>query len=105
MPNFPEGHPNRRLHGHSYTGEVVLEGPVDPASGVVMEIDELKRLLAPIVSLFDHNMLNDIPKLGLPTSENIAAYIFKELRAQTPLIKEVWIKRPTVGMSVCYQGE
>ena len=37
LPNAPEGHRCRRLHGHSYEIEVALRGEVDPHSGWLMD--------------------------------------------------------------------
>ena len=43
MMEFPEGHPNRRIHGHTYYGVVKLVGSIDPETGYVMDAMELKQ--------------------------------------------------------------
>ena len=42
LPNVPETHRCRRLHGHSYRVEVQLEGPVDPHTGEIGDVAFLK---------------------------------------------------------------
>ena len=39
--DYPEGHPNRRIHGHSYRLIVSIEGEVNPRSGYVIDHDDL----------------------------------------------------------------
>ncbi|MCH8806667.1 MAG: 6-carboxytetrahydropterin synthase, partial [Planctomycetes bacterium] len=33
LPTFPDGHKCRRLHGHSFRIDILVEGEVDPARG------------------------------------------------------------------------
>ena len=40
LPNVPAGHKCRRMHGHSFRVEVYVAGPVDPATGWVMDFAE-----------------------------------------------------------------
>jgi 6-pyruvoyltetrahydropterin/6-carboxytetrahydropterin synthase len=105
MPNYPEGHPNRSFHGHSFTGEVVIESEVDPASGMVMEHETLDRRVKEIVSQLDHKLLNDIPGLETPTSEYITKWIFERLKPAVKGLKEVSVSRETVGIKVTYSEE
>lgn len=46
----------RNLHGHSYRMFVELEGPVSP-KGMVMDFQEIKRMVSPLVETWDHAML------------------------------------------------
>jgi 6-pyruvoyltetrahydropterin/6-carboxytetrahydropterin synthase len=107
MPNFPEGHPNKKIHGHSYVITVVLKGPVDPKSGVLVDIDQLKKNLNESVQQdLDHNLLNTIAGLEFPTSENIAYWIWRRLKPLYPqILNQVQVARSTVGMKVIYRGE
>jgi 6-pyruvoyltetrahydropterin/6-carboxytetrahydropterin synthase len=64
------------VHGHNYTLEVTLTGRVDAATGMVMDLSELKRLVGDaVVSRFDHADLNQDPLFAggvVPTTENLA---------------------------------
>ncbi len=67
-----------RLHGHTYKLVVKLEGEPDK-EGMVYDFVELKRMVKErVVDKFDHAYINDI--IPQPTAENIAIYIWKELK-------------------------
>jgi 6-pyruvoyltetrahydropterin/6-carboxytetrahydropterin synthase len=89
LPNVPEGHKCARLHGHSFRVELHLSGDVDPHSGWVMDFAEVKRLFKPTYDRLDHHYLNEIPGLENPTSENLARWIFQEMRPLLPLLSAV----------------
>lgn len=88
-PNFtPEE--NRRTfgkcnnplgHGHNYVVEATVGGAVDPATGMVMDLKELKVLLEQeVIQLMDHKLLNkEVPVFAEinPTTENLAVEIWK----------------------------
>jgi 6-pyruvoyltetrahydropterin/6-carboxytetrahydropterin synthase len=104
MPEFPEGHPNRKMHGHTYYGVVTVENKINPATGYVMDVAEFQKLIRPVVQKLDHNLLNDIKGLEQPSSERIAAWLWQELLPIVDGLKQIEIKRPSVGMSVRYRG-
>jgi len=54
LPNVPEGHKCRRMHGHSFRGEVAVRGDVDPKTGWLIDFADLKRVIDPIVHELDH---------------------------------------------------
>lgn len=62
-------------HGHNYTLEVTLVGPVDERTGMVMDLAELKRLVGDaVIARFDHADLNVDPVFAsgrIPTTENL----------------------------------
>jgi 6-pyruvoyltetrahydropterin/6-carboxytetrahydropterin synthase len=62
-------------HGHNYVLEVTVRGTVDPKTGMVMDLAELKRLVGEaVVARFDHADLNrDALFAGgvIPTTENL----------------------------------
>jgi 6-pyruvoyltetrahydropterin/6-carboxytetrahydropterin synthase len=84
---------NRRLfgkcnnpngHGHNYTLEVTVKGKVDPRSGFVVDLKELKGVLEQeVLSAMDHRFLNkEVPEFlhAIPTTENLAIAIWNRLR-------------------------
>ena len=68
----------RNLHGHSYKVIVEVTGEVSPTTGMVIDFDELDKVMDPVLTVVDHAYLNDI-FTTIPTAENIAAYFFKEI--------------------------
>lgn len=89
LPTFPEGHKCRRMHGHSFRVEVIVEGDVDPAQGYLVDYGVLKQAIAPVKSRLDHYLLNEIEGLENPTSEVIAQWIWAELAPSLPLLAEI----------------
>ena len=84
LPNVPEGHKCGRLHGHSFKVAIYLEGPVDPHTGWLRDFADIKAIFKPIYERLDHYYLNDIQGLENPTSENLAIWIWRELKPQLP---------------------
>ncbi len=67
-------------HGHNYVLEVTVRGAVDPTTGMVMDLGELKRLVGDaVVSRFDHADLNGdalFASGAIPTTENLVRAIW-----------------------------
>jgi len=74
---------NPHGHGHNYTLEVTIAGEPDPATGMVLDLKELKDILQrEVVERMDHRHLNhEVPELAgkIPTCENVAAVIWSLL--------------------------
>jgi 6-pyruvoyltetrahydropterin/6-carboxytetrahydropterin synthase len=92
LPNVPEGHKCRRMHGHSFRGEVAVRGEVDPATGWLIDFADLKKAVDPIIHELDHYCLNDIPGLSNPTSEMVAVWLWNRLAPQIPILHRVTIE-------------
>ena len=83
LEELPEGHPCRRLHGHTYQVEVVLAADKLDEAGMVVDFHQVKQWIEPLIqSRFDHRHLNDW--LPQPTAERIAQVIYESLQAQLP---------------------
>src|SRR5437588_9886927 len=89
LPTFPEGHKCRRLHGHSFRFDVVVEGEVSPDAGYLIDYGEIKRVTDPVVARLDHFYLNEITGLSNPTSENLAKWLWDALHSALPLLTEI----------------
>lgn len=74
LPNLPDGHKCKRLHGHSYRVEVSVEGSLDQR-GFVIDYAELDAAVQPLIKELDHRLLNDIDGLENPTSEILALWL------------------------------
>jgi 6-pyruvoyltetrahydropterin/6-carboxytetrahydropterin synthase len=79
LPNVPEGHKCRRLHGHSFRIDVAVSGEVDARVGWFLDYADIKEAFAPLMELLDHRYLNDVEGLSNPTSELLAVWIWERL--------------------------
>ncbi len=77
---------NLNGHGHNYTLEVTVKGEVDPATGFVVDLKQLKDILNDeVVDAMDHRHLNkEVPEFAtrIPTTENLAIAIWDRLAAK-----------------------
>ena len=92
LPNVPAGHKCRRMHGHSFRGEIAVRGRVDPTTGWLVDFADLKRMVDPIVSRLDHYVLNEVEGLENPTSERVAVWIWEQLIGQLPQLHRITIE-------------
>ena len=69
-------------HGHNYTLDVTVRGPIDPRTGMVIDLSELKEIVnATVIERFDHADLNAdvLFRERIPTTENIAIAVWELL--------------------------
>lgn len=104
LPQFPEGHKCRRLHGHSFKVTISVRGPVDEASGLFYDHAVISDAMRPIIAQLDHAYLNDIPGLENPTIELIVRWIWDKLHSQLPGLHEI-VLHETPRARCIYRGE
>lgn len=83
-------------HGHNYELYVTVQGPIDPDTGMIINLTELKALVNDILQGFDHKFLNmDTPyfKTRIPTTENIAAVLFELIAQKLSSHPDILLKR------------
>lgn len=96
-------------HGHNYTLEVTLKGPIDPRTGIVVNLTDLRdSMRSLVIDHVDHRNLNvDSPICdGVnPTTENLAALFWDILHGQwANLLFEIKLFE-TEKNWVVYRGE
>lgn len=98
--NFSSAHNLRRyrgkceeLHGHNWKVEAVVRADKLDKAGMVMDFKYLKKKLNSILDKFDHKYLNDTAyfKKVNPTSENIAGFIYGNLKKEVPGLDSVTV--------------
>jgi 6-pyruvoyltetrahydropterin/6-carboxytetrahydropterin synthase len=110
---------NRRLfgkcnnphgHGHNYTLEVTVKGEVDPRSGFVVDLKQLKEIMhREVLDAMDHRFLNkEVPEFltQIPTTENLAIACWQRLESklQTARLHRVRVYE-TPDLFVDFYGE
>jgi 6-pyruvoyltetrahydropterin/6-carboxytetrahydropterin synthase len=103
LPNVPSGHKCARLHGHSFSIEIRIEGEVDAHTGWVRDFADLKEAFQPLYEQLDHHYLNEIPGLENPTSELLAQWIWVRLHPVLPGLVSVTVHE-TCTSRATYRG-
>ena len=101
---------NPNGHGHNYTLEVTVKGDVNPRSGFVVDLKQLKEILnREVLDAMDHRFLNkEVPEFAnrIPTTENLAITIWQRL---APKLKAAQLHRvrvyETPDLFVDFYGE
>jgi 6-pyruvoyltetrahydropterin/6-carboxytetrahydropterin synthase len=104
LPTFPDGHKCRRLHGHSFRFDVIVEGDVAAEKGYLIDYGEIKSVTDPIVRRLDHFYLNEIPGLSNPTSENLARWLWENLKPALSLLTCI-VVHETCTSTCEYRGD
>lgn len=103
LPTFPADHKCRRLHGHSFKFDVIVEGNVAPEKGYLIDYGDIKKVTEPLVKRLDHFYLNEIEGLENPTSEVIAKWIFDRLKPALSQLAAI-VVHETCSSSCEYRG-
>jgi 6-pyruvoyltetrahydropterin/6-carboxytetrahydropterin synthase len=105
LPMVPPEHKCHRVHGHSYAIDVVLAGEVDPAMGWLVDFGEIAARVQPVFRAeLDHRLLNEVPGLENPTSEVLAAWIWKRLQPLVPQLAAITVHE-TCTARCTYRGD
>ena len=103
LPNVPDGHKCKAVHGHTYQMTLFMEGDLVPDLDWVMDFAEVKAVVEPIVKVVDHKYLNDIQGLENPTCEKIAIWLWDHIKPDLPALTKIELNEtPTSG--VVYEG-
>jgi 6-pyruvoyltetrahydropterin/6-carboxytetrahydropterin synthase len=85
------------LHGHNWKIRAAFSGSKLDNTGMLIDFTNIKKRLDQIISYLDHKFLNEIETFSKinPTAENIAAFIYEQLKQiETETAKvcevEVW---------------
>src|ERR1700730_1202472 len=101
---------NPNGHGHNYTLEVTVKGEVDPRSGFVVDLRQLKETMSrEVLEALDHRFLNkEVPEFfsKIPTTENLAIAIWQRLapKLQAAQLHRVRVYEP-LELFVDFYGE
>jgi 6-pyruvoyltetrahydropterin/6-carboxytetrahydropterin synthase len=100
--NVAAGHPYARLHGHSFKVEVFLRGEPEQGKDWICDFGEIERRIGELRDELDHNYLNDVEGLEIPTLENISRWIWHKLDNVLPGLDRVLVRRGSCGEGCVY---
>ena len=104
FPHKGPGHENTHMHGHSFTVDDAQRGIADPASGCIVDFENLGNVVTSVRTKLGHHFLNDLPGLGTPSQENLSRWIATEMHGALPQAASVTVRRPTLGESCRFES-
>ena len=98
---------NPHGHGHNYIIEVMVAGPVDPETGMVLNLVALDEVVRKnVIGRFDHTNLNFDPLFAnqVPTTENLCRTVFAILKDTLPAgeLEHVRVEETENNFFQCY---
>lgn len=95
LMEWPEDHPCKRVHGHSYKVEVLISGPIlrmGKKPGAVVDFHEVGQYFREqIFNVVDHQNLNEVLAEKNTTAEFLAEHILKMMHRMYPVhLVRVW---------------
>ncbi len=97
-------------HGHNYTIEVLIGGPVDAETGMVINLVELDEVVQrKVLDRFDHTNLNLDPFFEnlVPTTENLCRTVFQIIKGALPAMElaHVRVEETENNFFQCFDSE
>ncbi len=89
LPFLPEQHPCRQMHGHSFMITLRLIGESVEPIGWVRDYHEIQKSVEPTLKKLDHQVLNKVPGLENPTSENLSYWLYNEIKKTIPELVQI----------------
>lgn len=100
LPNVPDVHRCKRIHGHSYKVDIHVAGPLTEPLGWVVDFYDVEACFAPLLATLDHHLLNEVEGLSNPTAENIAAWIWRRLVGGLPGLCQVTVHETELSRAI-----
>ncbi|WFE27685.1 6-carboxytetrahydropterin synthase [Solwaraspora sp. WMMD791] len=104
ISGLPADHKCGRLHGHSYTVEVVVSSSDLVPPGFVVDFADLAPLGEYLAATFDHRDLTEVLDVA-PTSENLAWFLYEWCQENLPLPGTVQLTAVRVGETASTYAE
>ena len=104
LPSAPAGHPNARVHGHSFRVRVTIDGEPDGKTGLVMNLGDVEAAIGDVRESLDHRFLNEVEGLTQPTLERVAMWLWDRLHNRLPGLAEIEVARDSCHEGCIYRG-
>ena len=85
---------SKNIHGHTYHASISIEGEPNEY-GMVQDFGHIKLAVDAIRYALDHELLDNVPELGIPTLENLCLFIANKLKSIN--VCEVTVERKALG--------
>lgn len=79
------------LHGHSYRIDVVVDGPVDPDTGWLIDYGDIAQAFEEIHLALDHRKLNSVPDLEDASLAGLRTWMKTRLESRLPQLSDIHV--------------
>ncbi|MFA5949611.1 MAG: 6-carboxytetrahydropterin synthase [Hyphomicrobium sp.] len=104
LPSAPPGHPNARVHGHSFRARIVIEGEPSAETGYIFHFDDLSAAIRDSREALDHHLLNEVEGLEAPTLERLSMWLWNRLANRVAGLAEIHVARDSCQEGCIYSG-
>ncbi len=105
LPNLEDSHICKKIHGHTFNLTIHVNGNVDSKTGFVIDFFDIDTVVnSHLLPIIDHKLLNDIPDLDNPTSENLCKWIWEALIDKIDGLSKIVLSEDH-GTGIIYSGE
>ena len=104
LPHVSPEHKCANMHGHTYMVEIHVEDELDPKLGWVLDYNDLRKHVEPLINQLDHMVLNEIDGLENPTAENMALWLWDKLKPALSQLAQVVVKENPTNVCI-YAGD
>ena len=77
-----------KIHGHNYELDITIKGPIDPESGFIINISDIKNVVNDyVIKHLDHSQIDkdlDWFKDKQPSTENLVLFIWNQISGRIP---------------------
>ena len=89
------------IHGHTWRVEVTLQGRQLDSAGLLVDFNDIKKMIKEITAGFDHNLINAVGPFDNinPTSENLARHIYREMKKAVAPLEGIRVLKVVVAES------
>ena len=92
LTGLPSDHPCSRLHGHSFQIELTLIGDRQEDTGWVIDYHLISSSVGPVLRQLDHRVLNEVPGLENPTTENLCFWLYEKIKTEIPELVQITVR-------------
>lgn len=104
LPNVPDGHKCKRLHGHSFKFDVICKGEASTNTGWLIDFGDISKIVKPLIkNHLDHYCLNDVAGLENPTAEELSIWLWNKIKPDLPSLYQIVVKETCTSKSI-YSG-
>ena len=104
LDGYSEKHPYGRIHGHSFRSRIWINGIIDKNNNMIVDLGTVSAECEKIKKLLDHQTLNNVEGLDIPTLEGLCIFIWGKLIYKFPTLQKVEVHRDQIGEGCVYEG-